>query len=231
MGFSNLATNLKMVKNTRIVPLFAVLSALLSTASVCAQAAPESVPSEPAPLLQIEPAPAVVPTQPPPSSVAVDVRALTGELLALEGQAAALEAQRKGIRVRGMRIGKIISWTVTTLMLTSAFGSFGTAEQIKEAIKDGRDDKAYDSDGDKDVDKDDEQRARRIARALAISSLVPIGLGVWTSIVYRQRLNKQRDLSYQLEDVSLRRRSLLQRMGAELGVSQQHASLQVRLVF
>lgn len=191
-------------------------------------AAAQPVPEQP-PLMAVEPPPA--PAQVAPPAAAPDMRELTRQLLELEARTVALEENRAKIRVRGVRIGKIISWTVTALMLTSAFSSFGSAEQIKEAIKDGRDDEIYDSDGDKDVDKDDEQRARRIARGLAISSLIPIGFGVWTSIMHRQRLNQQRDLGYQLEDVALRRRSVLQRMGAELGVSQQHASLQLRLTF
>jgi hypothetical protein len=215
---------------------------LLPLTSVVAGAAAQSAPPaqpvvpgqplvEPPPLLAAEPVSAPVAVVAAPSAAAPDVRELTRQLLELEARTAELEQTRAKIRVRGVRIGKIISWTVTALMLTSAFSSFGSAEQIKEAIKDGRDDKIYDKDGDKDVDKDDEQKARRAARALAISSLIPIGLGVWTSIVHRQRLNQQRSLGYQLEDVAVRRRSLLQQMGAAVGVSQQHASLQLSLTF
>jgi hypothetical protein len=234
MRLPNFSTHSTTQKSRRCAALLPLLLVLASAAGAAAQAAPSAgatTEGAPAPLLEMKPDAAAQTAQVPALTAEPDVRALTAQLLELEAKTVQLEQARAAIRVKGMRIGKIVSWSVTALMLVSAFSSYAQAEGIKDALKDGRDDKAYDADGDKDVDKDDEQRARRTSRALAITSLIPIGLGVWTSLVYRRRTTQQRDLTYQLEDVSLRRRSLLQRMAADLGVSQQHASLQLRLAF
>jgi hypothetical protein len=156
---------------------------------------------------------------------------LTRDLVALEQHAQQLELAREAVPVVGVRIGKAVSWTVAGVLLFTALGQVGSAEQIKEAREDGRNDKAYDRDDDGDVDRHDELKARRVARALTLASIVPIGLGVFSTIVYRQRLRKIRGLSQQLIEVNDRRRSLIQRLGYEVGVSAGQASLGVKLSF
>jgi hypothetical protein len=175
------------------------------------------------------PAPEVAPT--PAPSPAADAQAITQQLLALEQQTQQLEEARGRIRLRGVRIGKIVSWTATALFLFSAFSAWGRAQSIDDAIKDGRDDKAYDSNGDGDVNHKDEHHSRRIARSLAITSLVPIGLGVFSTILERRRRAEQRAFDYQIDDNAARRRALLTRLGGALAVAPGHAALQLRLTF
>lgn len=128
-----------------------------------------------------------VPLPDPASAHATWVHTLAAQLVALEQQARQLELARADIRQLGYRIGKYISWTAFGVLATNALSYFARAEATKEALDDGRTDKAYDIDGDGDVDKADERRARRVSRSLMIGSLLPLGLGVWTTVLGRQR--------------------------------------------
>jgi hypothetical protein len=159
------------------------------------------------------------------------IQALTREVIGLEQRARAIEAERAAIRQTGFRIGKYISWAVFGVLASTALSQWGRAESVSEAIDDGRTDKAYDVDGDGDVDHDDEQRARRIARGLLISSLVPLGLGVYTTVIGRMRGRAVNRLSRDLDDLRDKRRSVIDRLGVEVGVSGSQAALKLRLTF
>ncbi len=178
---------------------------------------------------------AVPPAAVPPLSLEAAqleaVRAWTAQLLEIERRTQQVEQERERIRFIGVRIGKYLSWTATALFLSSALNAYGRAEAVKKALKDGRDDEFYDTDRDDDVDKQDERHSRRIARALLFSSVVPIGLGVFSTMLERKRRKQHRMLSYQLEDFATQRRALISRLGAQLGVAPGHASLQLRLAF
>lgn len=133
--------------------------------------------------------------------------------------------------MRGLVIAKRITWTAGALMMLSALGSFASAEQIKDALKREKAQSVYDPLTDKDYDDDDETRQRRIGRAMFITGLIPIGLAVWTTVLHAKRTKQQRLLGYQLEDVAQKRRSVLQRLGAEVGVAPSLASVRLKLAF
>jgi hypothetical protein len=194
-----------------------------------AAAAPLETPASPA-------SPGVLVAPPPapasPELARLDAaNALTAQLLALEQRTQQLELERSHIRITGPRIGKIVSWVGTALILSSAFSAWGRAETVKEALDDGRDDKAYDTDGDGDVDKQDEKRSRRVARTLLGVSLLPIGAGVFSTLLERKRRREQRALGYALEDIAVKRRALLTQLGVQLNVAPGHAALRLQLAF
>ena len=149
----------------------------------------------------------VAPIAAPPSPAQ-----LTQQILALEEQSLALEARRAKIRTLGYRIGKIACWSVSAIFLFSAFGWYGTANGVEKALKEGRDDEAYDVNGNDKVTKHDEEVARTVARTLAITSLIPIGLGVLTTLMHRRREKERRDLGHDLEDIANKRRGLVRRL-------------------
>lgn len=199
-----------------------------------APATPPVAAPSPAP----EQAPALVappPAQPTAPSVDPDLHARvqdwTRQLIMLESRAQEIELERSRVRTLGLRIGKGISWGVFGMLALNAFGYFATAESVAEAIDDGRTDKAYDVDGDKDVDRDDEQRARRVSRALIITSLIPLGLGVFTTVLERKRRRKIATLNAELDDITRQRRNVLGRLSQEVSVSGTHATLGLRLAF
>jgi hypothetical protein len=207
------------------------LFAFALVAPAQAQVAPEAPPSaasEP-PLVALE--------LPPPVAPIVSIHdplhaaVLTKQLLAIEQQSQELEAKRVGVRTLGYRIGKIVSWSASALFLLTAFSWYGSAESVQQALKDGRDDKAYDVNGNHKVTKHDEDVARVVARTLAVTSLIPIGLGVFTTLMGMRREREKRDYSNALEDLAGKRRSLLRRLDAQLSASQSHAALQLRMTF
>lgn len=194
-------------------------------------AAPAEIPAsaDTAPTPEAAPAPS---TPASPELARLDAaRALGEQLLELERRAQQIELERSRIRLLGPRIGKIVSWIASAVFLSSAVSAWGRAESVKEALDDGRDDKAYDTDRDGDVDKDDEERSRRVARALVGTSLVPIGLGVFSTLLERKRRRAQRALGYELEDIATKRRALLTQLGVQLGVAPGHAALRLHLAF
>jgi hypothetical protein len=216
--------------------LWAVLL-LCATSSARAQDAP------PPPLLEAPPSPgaaaapeAAAPAAPdtPKSAEAARLdaaRTLGAQLLALEQNTQLLELERSRIRLKGPRIGKIVSWVATALVLSSALSAWAQAEAVDEAIKDGRDDEAYDTNSDGEVDQDDEQRSRRVARALLGASVLPIGAGVFATLLEVRRRKQQRALGFQLEDLGARRRALLKLLNVQLGAAPGHADLRLRLAF
>lgn len=172
-------------------------------------------------MLQLEgPAAGAAPVAGAPSAAE-----LTKQLLAVEEATLVLEQKRAGIRTLGYRIGKIVCWSASAIFLFSAFGWYGTAQGVEKALKDGRDDEAYDVNGNDKVTKHDEDVARTVARTLAITSLIPIGLGVFTTLMERRRERDKRDLAHQIEDLASKRRGLLRRLDAQLSASQTHATL------
>lgn len=194
------------------------------TLPVAAQ--PASVPGEPPPLVQLAPpAPAPAPAAAEPIAPAPSPAQLTQQILALEEQSLALEAKRAKIRTLGYRIGKIVCWSVSAISLFSAFGWYTTANGVEKALKDGRDDEAYDVNGNDKVTKHDEDVARTVARTLAITSLIPIGLGVFTTLMHRRREKERRDLTHDLEDIADKRRGLVRRLSLELSAGPANAGL------
>lgn len=161
----------------------------------------------------------------------VDLSVLTKELLALEQQTLQLETRRAAVRTTGYRVGKIVSWSASAVFLLTAFSWYGQAQGIEKAIKDGRDDEAYDVNGNDKVTKHDEDVARTVARTMAITSLIPIGLGVFTTIFELRREREKRRLSNEIDDLSVRRRTLLRRLDGQVSASQVHASLSLRMRF
>lgn len=196
-------------------------------APAAAQAAP--VVTEP-PLMQLAP-PSAVPAEAAPPASAPNAAELTRQLLELERETQALELKRAGIKTLGYRIGKIACWSVGAVMLFSAFGWYGTAQSVEKALKDGRDDEAYDVNGNDKVTKHDEDVARIVARTLAITSLIPIGLGVFTTLVETRREREKRMLTHSIDDLADKRRGLLRRLDAQLSASHTHASLQLHVSF
>ncbi|HEX6243866.1 MAG TPA: hypothetical protein VFZ61_23285 [Polyangiales bacterium] len=201
---------------------------------MAAQAAPvaPSVPPAPvvgapgeAPLVDLVPAPGVPAGVAPPVAASLSPAQLTQQILALEEQSLALEAQRAKVRTLGYRIGKIVCWSVSAIFLFTAFGWYGTANSVEKALKDGRDDEAYDVNGNDKVTKHDEDVARTVARTLAITSLIPIGLGVFTTLMHRRREKERRDLTHDIEDLANKRRGLVRRLSLELSASPANAGL------
>jgi hypothetical protein len=172
-----------------------------------------------------------------PPSASVDPALLpriqdwTRQLVELERRAQQIEFERAAIPLIGVRIGKYISWTAFALMATQAFGSWARAQSVDEALDEMRSDPAYDVDGDDDVDRDDERRARRVGRGLAISSLVPLGLGIFSTVLERRRRHKVQTLSSDLDDIRNQRRSVLSRLAQDVNISGTQASLELRLRF
>jgi hypothetical protein len=156
---------------------------------------------------------------------------LTKQLLQLEQQSLELEAKRAGVRTLGYRIGKIVCWSASALFLFSAFGWYGTAQSVEKALNDGRDDEAYDVNGNHKVTKHDEDVARTAARTLAVVSVIPIGLGVFTTMMGMRREREKQEYSNQLEDLATKRRSLLRRLDTQLSAGPGHAALQLHLTF
>ena len=191
--------------------------------------APAAPPSPPAAPVAPPATAATAPAAPPQGTS--NIRDLTEQLVALERQAQQLEQARADIRHRGMRIGKYISWAAFGVLASQSLTFLSRAELTKEAREDGRSDKAYDVDGDGDVDVHDERRARRIARGLLLGSLVPLGLGVYTTVMGRMRARRDRQLAAELDDVRGRRRRLIDRLAYDLGVSGTHAAVSLRLTF
>lgn len=213
--------------------LLAFCTALLvgASASVAsAQAAPDA--AEP-PVVPLDKAPA--PSAPDAPAIdgatASKLSGLTQELLRLEEQTLRLEAARDAVRTTGYRVGKIVCWSVSALVLLNAFSWWGQAQAVEEALKEGRDDEAYDVNGNDKVTKHDEDVARTVARTLAITSLIPIGLGVFTTMFELRRVREKRRLTDQIEDLALRRRTLLRRLSGQLSASQVHAALELQLRF
>jgi hypothetical protein len=198
-----------------------------------APAPPAQIDAPVAPASPSAPAPEAAPPAAPASELArLDTaRALTTQLLELERRAKEIEEQRARIRTTGLQIGKIVSWVTTAVLLSSATSAWGRAEAIEKALKDGRDDEAYDSDGDGEVDKHDEKRSRRAARTLLGVSLVPIGTGLFTTLLGHKRNSEKRKLGYELEDLASKRRGLLTQLGVQLGIAPGHADLRLRLSF
>jgi hypothetical protein len=201
---------------------------------LAAQAAPvaPSVPPAPVvggagepPMVDLVPAPAGAPTGAAPIAAPPSPAQLTQQILALEEQGLALEARREKVRTLGYRIGKIVCWSVSAIMLFSAFGWYGTANSVEKALRDGRDDEAYDVNGNDKVTKHDEDVARTVARTLAITSLIPIGLGVFTTLMHRRREKERRDLTHDIEDIANKRRGLVRRLSLELSASPANAGL------
>lgn len=196
------------------------------------EAAPPALDAPAVPAAPVTPPPVVPAPLASPELARLDAaHALTVQLLALEQRAQQLELERSRVRITGPRIGKIVSWSVTALLLSSALSAWGRAESIKEALDDGRDDKAYDSDGDGDVDKHDEKRSRRAARTLLGVSVIPIGLGVFSTLLERNRRRQQRTFGDALEDIAVKRRALLTQLGAQVGLAPGHATLRLQLKF
>ena len=200
--------------------------------------ASSAAPPVAAPPVAAEPAPAsVAPPAAQPAAPSVDpglearLQDWTRQLLMLESRAQEIELERSRVRTLGLRIGKGISWGMFGMLALNAFGFFATAGEVEEAIDDGRTDKAYDVDGDKDVDRDDEQRARRISRALIITSLIPLGLGIFTTVLERKRRRKIASLNAELDDITRQRRSVLSRLSQDVSVSGTQATLGMRLTF
>jgi hypothetical protein len=216
-------------------------SVLLLCATADARA--QDAPAPPPPLLEAPPSPgaaaapeAAAPAAPvtpaSPEAARLDAaRMLGAQLLELEQNTQQLELERSRIRLKGPRIGKIVSWVATALFLSSAFSAWGRAEGVEKALKDGRDDEAYDTNGDGEVDHDDEQRSRRVARTLLGVSVLPIGAGVFATILEVRRRKQQRALGFQLEDLGARRRALLKLLDVQLGAAPGHADLRLRLAF
>ena len=69
------------------------------------------------------------------------------------------------------------------------------------------------------------------ARALLISSLVPIGLGIFCTLLESSRRTQKRTLEYQLEDIASHRRALITRLSTQLAAAPGHAELQMQLRF
>jgi hypothetical protein len=213
---------------------------LCATADARAQNAPAPPPptvpeAPPSPSTAAAPeaaAPAAPAAPTSPEAARLDAaRALGAQLLELEQNAQQLELERSRIRLKGPRIGKIVSWVASALFLSSAFSAWGRAEGVDEALKDGRDDEAYDTNGDGEVDQDDEQRSRRMSRALLGASVLPIGAGVFATMLEVRRRKQHRTLGYQLEDLGARRRALLKLLNVQLGAAPGHADLRLRLAF
>jgi hypothetical protein len=195
--------------------------------------APPALASEP-PIVPL--APEAVPLTPsapvqPAAADPLHAAHLTKQLLEIEQQTVQLETKRARVRTLGFRIGKIVSWSASALFLFSAFGWYGTAQSVEKALKDGRDDEAYDVNGNDKVTKHDEDVARTVARTLAITSLIPIGLGVFTTLMGLRREREKAELTNAIEDLSTRRRSLLRRLDTQLSASPSHAAVQLRLTF
>jgi hypothetical protein len=215
----------------------------LANAQITAPPGQPPAPSAPGPTVEggiVVPPGVGVQTAPPPAAsagvsvdpmVLVRVQDWTRQLVSLEQRAQALEVERSGVRTVGYRVGKYISWTAFGVLAGSAFGQWGSAEGIKEAIKDGRNDPVYDRDGDKDTDRDDEQRARRAARGLILGSLVPLGVGIFTTIMLRKRERRIRAINADLDDITRARRTVLERLAADASVSGSQARLDLRLSF
>lgn len=179
----------------------------------------------------------VVPADSPPSIAAPEaapmlgVEALTQKLIALEARTLELEMQRDAIRTRGPRIGKIVSWTMAALFLGSAFSWFGRAQAVDEALKDGRTDKAYDVNGNGKVTQHDEDVARRVARTFAVTSLIPIGLGVFSTLLEVRRNREKHRLTHEIEDIARERRNVLRQLEPQVSAGKGHASLALKLSF
>lgn len=175
----------------------------------------------------------------PSAGVSVDpalmarVQDWTRQLVSLEQRAQAIEIERAGVRTLGYRIGKYISWTAFGVLVFAAMLNSGSAASIDDELDDDGacTDLTWDEDGDGDVDRDDEKQARRRARAYVISSLIPLGLGLFTTIMVRKREKRIRTLNADLDDVTRARRSVLERLSADVAVSGTHAKLGLRLSF
>jgi hypothetical protein len=102
---------------------------------------------------------------------------------------------------------------------------------VERALEDGRDDEAYDVNGNDKVTKHDEDVARVVARTLAITSLIPIGLGVFTTLVETRREREKKMLTHSIDDLADKRRGLLRRLDAQLSASHTHAALTLRASF
>lgn len=213
------------------------MSALLLTLAAAAPAAAQSAPQAPAAPPEVAAEPPMVLLAPAPAAPApaafdpLQAAQLTKQLLEIEQKTLQLETQRARVRTLGYRIGKIVSWSASALFLFSAFGWYGTAQSVQKALKDGRDDEAYDVNGNDKVTKHDEDVARIVARTLAITSLIPIGMGVFTTLMGIRREREKANLTDAIEDLSTKRRSLLRRLDTQLSASQNHAALQLRLQF
>lgn len=209
-----------------VAPAVEVAPPLVAPAPSAAQAAPPTVTLAPSNVT----APPAANAAPLPAAPA-SVPELTRQLLDLELRTRQLEQDRDRIRVKGPRIGKIVTWTAASFMLLSAVGAWGQAEMVKKAIEKDWTGDAYDTNGNDKVTKADENRQRAIARGWVIGSLIPIGLGTWLTILHRKRLKQIKTHNFQLEDLAVKRRSLLNRLGAEVGVAPTLASVQLKLAF
>lgn len=187
-------------------------------------------PPEGAPVVAPPPAPSLPPSAAPMRDPAAPV-ALTRELLYLEERTRELQIERSQVRTTGVRVGRAISWGAAGFLLTAALLASGSAEQAKEAYEEGKTDDAYDTNDDGVVDGDDERHSRRVARGLLAASIVPIGLGIFTSILYRRRIRRLRELGAEIDQLGERRRLAVQRLGFELGVSPGQAALDLKLRF
>jgi len=211
-------------------------SFVLAVSSVAhAQPVPPVAPSPPpgatdAPVAFDAPVAPTAPTLPDPAALE-RAQGFTRQLVELEARARQLEDERGRIRTRGLRVGKYISWAAFGVLAFGALAAAGSAAGVDEAIEDGRTDKAYDTDGDGDVDRDDERHSRRIARGMMISSVIPLGLGVFTTVLGRMRARHIRTLDAQLTDIRDRRRSVIDRLGYDLGVTRTQASLRLHVSF
>jgi hypothetical protein len=61
--------------------------------------------------------------------------------------------------------------------------------------------------------------------------LIPIGLGVFTTLMGMRREREKAELTNAIEDLATKRRSLLRRLDTQLSVSPSHAAVQLRMTF
>lgn len=163
-------------------------------------------------------------------SVLERARALSVDLRSVERLVQDVEVQRSKIRFSGPELGRCISYTVMGAMWLGAIVAASTAGGIEDGLRNGDiDSDLDDTDGDGDVDQDDVKHTRRVGRVLAATSILPLGLGIFSSVLYHLRLNESRRLGQKLEQLSQRRRSLIDQLGATLDVGASHASLQIRM--
>lgn len=225
----------KLAQRLLAVCIVGAVSLFAREAAAQAQPAPTSTP----PARAEEPvsfetagnaAPAAAPSVAPPATDAMArAQATTQKLLELEARAKQLEQERSKVRFIGLRVGKYVSWTAFGVLLGGALSAWGNANLVQEALDDKRTDKAYDTDGDGDVDRADKRHSQRIARALIGVSIVPLGTGIFSTVLDRMRQRKVRQIDAELTDLRDRRRGFLDRLGVDLGLTRREASLRLRV--
>ena len=107
-------------------------------------------------------------------------------------------------------------------MLVSAIIAFTEAQDLKRDIEDSY----YE-----DADRDEEQRARRIARGLTLGALIPMGVGVFTTILLRHRMVEKRRLDREITELERTRRDVVERLRAIVELDAQHAAVGLNVTF